>query len=101
MLEFSTEQLIAELLARHSGPIDPSEAFGDCGASGSMLSAEGSTVEFQLWAYAPDSVTVQMLVDDSARYSDTITPKYDEDEPNGPGCGFRRYGEVTVDFSGG
>lgn len=55
------------------------------------LSIEGLLV----FGEAPDSVTLAVSMDDEEIVSDVITPDYEVDEPNGKGCGERRYADVV------
>jgi hypothetical protein len=50
-----------------------------------------------LWNYVPPTVEVVVLHDGVEVVREELTPEYAEDEPNGEGCGERRYATVDVD----
>ena len=55
----------------------------------------GSPNEIVLWDYAPDSFDIELLQDGELIDSASYTPDYAIDEPNGEGCGERRFAEVV------
>ena len=55
----------------------------------------GSLNEIVLWNYAPDSFDIELLQDGEFIDSASYTPDYVVDEPNGEGCGERRFAEVV------
>ena len=50
-----------------------------------------------LWTYAPDTVELVVVHDGVEILRETLTPDYAVDEPNGDGCGERRYATIDVD----
>ena len=62
------------------------------------LDAEGAITSLSLWNFAPATLDVVLYLDGVEVSSETLTPDYREDEPNGEGCGVRSFGTVTVAF---
>jgi len=46
----------------------------------------------------PDTLVVTLFLDGDELTTETFTPDYAEDEPNGEGCGVRRLAEVELDW---
>lgn len=61
------------------------------------LTADGAGIsEVLLTESAPASLPVEVLHDGAVVFSDDLSPTYEEDEPNGKGCGITRHGSATV-----
>ncbi|MEL6346713.1 MAG: hypothetical protein AAFV53_26605 [Myxococcota bacterium] len=80
--------------------IDPESTTNFCRDNSSSYEIFDDSMTLRAWDFAPDSLTVTMSIDDVERHSDTIALEYQEDEPNGEGCGVSYYAEATIDFSG-
>ena len=76
---------------------DPTSGFEcDGDAQYAVLSDDGTSVLSVVLFAAPESVTLEAMFDGGSVYSETLTPEYDVDEPNGGGCGERYAGVETL-----
>ena len=57
---------------------------------------DGALLQLEAWDFAPDTVTVEVSEVGTALFLDDFSPTYEEDEPNGEGCGVQRVGAVDA-----
>lgn len=61
------------------------------------LSSDGTAIDGGwLEGSTPDDLDVAIFHDGELVHEQTLQPAYDVDEPNGPGCGERRYADVEI-----
>ena len=79
-------------------PADPGasvECEGDLEVWG-VVSDDGLGIdELNVWEFAPESFEVTLYLDDELYDSQSFSPEYEVDEPNGRGCGERSFAEVS------
>ncbi len=69
---------------------------GNCDDNESQISVDGSLLSLTLWDFAPEIAELIITVDGSEVVSENLQPDYEEDEPNGEGCGVRRFGTSVL-----
>lgn len=78
------------------------QCFEDIGAEliDLTFSADGTTLEsIRVEAYAPDSIELSLSLDGTEVFTETLSPTYTEDEPNGTNCGIRRVASEELELS--
>lgn len=64
------------------------------------LSNDGLHIdELNVWEFAPADFSVSLSLDGELVAEQDFSPEYDEDEPNGEGCGVRQFASVAFEPS--
>ena len=61
-----------------------------------ILGQPGAGLDGLILSETVDELTVRVFRDGEELVEETFAPDYEEDEPNGKGCGVRRTGEITL-----
>jgi len=71
------------------------DGFGNC-SDGSNVFVTEDQMTLMLWEFTPDVADFSLSIDGVDVFAEALEPVYDEDEPNGQGCGVRSYATVQV-----